>query len=113
MVYNIFVLEDEIDRYPREQIKMALHGHNLTIARNVPEAKELFVGPYDLILLDHDMEGFYEKSDHPNTGYQFCKWLVDAKCSPKPQVILHSHNPVGRKNMRLLLEEYGFSVDEC
>lgn len=120
---RVFILEDEIDRYPRNQIKTALEKHNLTIARSCDEGIELFTGPYDLLLLDHDMEGDYEyRPDYPNTGYQFVKWLTEgegfnwwdekgAESTKKPQVILHSHNPVGKERMRALLEEHGFSVD--
>ena len=118
---KIFILEDEIDRYPREQLKTVLKKHTLTIAKSCDEAIKKFPtdGPYDLMLLDHDMEGDYEyRPEYPNTGYQFCKWLVkyvehayeDVKF---PQVILHSHNPTGRQRMRRLLEDHGFSVDEC
>lgn len=119
---DIFILEDEIDFYPRIQLRQILEvKHNITIARSCDDAIEKFTGPYDLLLLDHDMEGNYEyRPEYPNTGFQFVKWLVDQivvqYCRlqiPFPQVILHSHNPVGRKRMRELLEEHGFSVDEC
>jgi len=120
---KIFILEDEIDIYPRVQIREVLKNHTLTIAKSCVEGQRKYVGPYDLLLLDHDMEGNYEyRPDYPNTGYQFVKWLCSQEATayalnehnltPKPQVMLHSHNPVGRKNMRDLLEAYGFSVDE-
>lgn len=119
---KIFILEDEIDHYPRIQLRQILEPkHDLTIARSCDDAIEKFPDgwPYDLLLLDHDMEGDYEyRPEYPNTGYQFVKWLTDgagnlADADKLPQVILHSHNPVGRKRMRELLEEHGFSVDEC
>lgn len=112
---RIMILEDEIDRYPRNQIKIVLEKHELTIAKSCDEGIEKFVGPYDLLLLDHDMEGDYEyRPEFPNTGYQFVKWLVGVRSVlPLPQVILHSHNPVGRARMRDLLHEHDFSVDEC
>jgi len=117
---DIFILEDEINRYPREQLKQILEKkHNLTIAMSYDEGVERYKGPYDLLLLDHDMEGNYEyRPEFPNTGYQFVKWLVngfkncDGLCK-RPQVILHSHNQTGRERMRHLLEDHGFSVDEC
>lgn len=116
---KIFILEDEIDFYPRIQIREVLERkHDLTIARSCDDAIEKFNHPYDLLLLDHDMEGNYEyRTDYPNTGYQFLKWLMahwkaygDLNNWVKPQVILHSHNPVGKENMRALLAEHGFSV---
>ena len=117
---NVFILEDEIDRYPRIQLKQVLEGkHELTIARSCDDAAEKYPTgmPYDLLLLDHDMEGDYEyRPEYPNTGYQFLKWLTFNHCpelgGTYPQVILHSHNPVGRKRMRDLLEQHGFDVSE-
>jgi hypothetical protein len=58
------------------------------------------------------MEGYIERSEHPNTGYQFVKWFVEQHKGPKPRILLHSQNSVGRKNMRLLLEERNFVVQE-
>ena len=120
MGLRIFLLEDEADRYPRKQIVDILEvKHNLTIAQSCAEGMEKFTGPYDLLLLDHDMEGDYEyREEYPNTGYQFVKHLAENMEEffdglGLPQVILHSHNPVGRKRMRDLLEGQGFSVDEC
>lgn len=109
---KLFILEDEIDSYPRNQLKELAVSHDLTIAKSAQEAMKTFRGPYDLLLLDHDMEGFYERSEAPNTGYQFVKWLVEME-TDRPQVILHSQNPVGRMKMRDLLHEHGFPVDEC
>jgi CheY-like chemotaxis protein len=116
MPLKVFVLEDEIDRLPRCAIISALVGHEVDVAKNVPEAKEVYKGGYDILLLDHDMEGFYEDSEHPNTGYQFVKWLVDGlgriDGATRPYIVIHSHNNYGRANMRKLLEDYGFEVDE-
>lgn len=111
---NVFILDDEIDRYPRNQIVEVLKKHNLIVAQSCDEAMEKFTGPYDLLLLDHDMEGDYEyRPEYPNTGYQFVKWLTEGDWweEKKPQVILHSHNPVGKERMRALLEEHEFPVD--
>lgn len=115
---NIFILEDEIDKYPRNQLKTTLVAHDLTIAKSCDEAVDLYAmnAPYDLLLLDHDMEGNYEyRPDYPNTGYQFVKWLVGVvgPDDKRPQVIIHSFNTVGARNMRLLLEDHGFDVTEC
>lgn len=119
---KVFVLEDEIDRYPRNQILAALVGHTVTVARNVPEAKRVYKGGYDLLLLDHDMEGFFEdpEANHGNTGTAFVRWLVQRwrdQTSPLdedelPDVILHSQNPSGRKEMSLTLRDAGADVQQ-
>lgn len=115
---KIFVLEDEIERLPRSAIVQALEGHEVTYAKSFDEAIGLYLGPYDLLLLDHDMEGFFENSNHPNTGYQFCRWLIDGPYDgemldgPKPHVVIHSHNYVGAEKMQSLLEDFGFVVEK-
>ena len=113
---KIFILEDEIGFYPRNQIKDVLRKHDLTIAASVPEAIKLYKGGYDLLLLDHDMGGYFEDPEaaHGNTGTAFCKWLVGLDLPKPKQVILHSQNPQGRKSMLWLLREHGFkNIEEC
>jgi hypothetical protein len=113
---RIFILEDEIDWAPRNQLKEVLKKHDLTLARSCPDAIANYKsGTYDLLLLDHDMEGKFESPEHPNTGTQFVKWLVlnDTPILDKETprlVILHSHNVDGKKNMKALLEQAGWSV---
>ena len=117
---RIFLLDDEVDFYPRVQLRHVLEPtHDVTVARSCPNAIETFTGLYDLLMLDHDMEGFYEyREDYPNTGIAFVTWLVEHVeeffvGQERPDVILHSQNPVGRERMRRLLEDHGFVVTEC
>lgn len=79
---RVFILEDEIDGY-RHPIVEALNGHDLTIAKSKDEGIAKYKGPYDLMLLDHDMNGQFCNNKHPNTGLQFIKWLVelDPQCA--------------------------------
>lgn len=115
MSLKIFILEDELDRLPRSTMLEALKDHEVTTAASFEEGKERYQGGYDILLLDHDMRGFYDDSEHPNTGHQFVKWLVkdlDRTKVPTTQVVLHSQNYVGRRNMKQLLEDYKFHVVE-
>lgn len=118
---RIFILDDEVNMYPREQLKHVLKGHDLTIATSKDEGVALYPtnAPYDLLLLDHDMEGNYEyRAEYPNTGMQWAKWLLEGyyvlmgKPKVRPSVVLHSHNPVGRKNMKALFEDHNWHVVE-
>ncbi len=114
---KIFILEDEVysgGYEKRDRLLPVLAGHDLTVALNCEEGKRLFNPPYDLMLLDHDMEGVYENRDtHPNTGFQFVKWMLDQKVrKPYPQVILHSVNTRNRKRMKDLLEDANWHVVE-
>lgn len=113
---KIFVLEDEIGRYPRIQIVEALKGHDLTIATSCDEAKAKYTqsGPFGLLLLDHDLEGNYElRPDYPNTGLQFVKFLATfEQAGPKPQVYIHSWNNVGARNMQNHLLDHNWPIVE-
>lgn len=112
---KIFILEDEIHQWPRKQILEALKGHDLTIATSCDEAKSKYKpNTYDLLLLDHDMRGFFDASDFPNTGFQFVLWLLSQNEQDKkrPQVMLHSQNPTGRRNMYLTLQQAGYTVGQ-
>jgi hypothetical protein len=73
---RIFILEDEIQGY-RSGILSALSGHDLTVATSIPSAVSLYAAkyPFDLLLLDHDMHGFYEPAGSKGTGSEFVSWL--------------------------------------
>jgi len=113
---RIFILEDEIHKYPRNTILEVLNGHELTITTNSFDARKFYKpSQYDLLLLDHDMRGYYDDSEYENTGYQFVKALVNIELGiviPKPKVILHSQNEDGRRKMGSLLAQHKFSVAE-
>ncbi len=106
---RVFVLDDEVLQAPRNAIIDALKDHDLTLATSVADAVGKWHGPYELILLDHDMRGYYESSHVPHSGYQFVKWLLKNKmlAHPRPEVVLHSQNAEGRKNTGKLLNQYG------
>lgn len=105
---RIFILDDEIET-SRSQLAKILSKHELTLAKTVNEGVLKFKGPYDLLLLDHDLG-----LGKDNVGTKFVEALllmVNSK-GPKPSVVLHSQNPVGRKAMRLLLEDKNWHAVE-
>lgn len=100
---KVFILEDSINR--QICFQEALTKHNVIIAPNVPRAQHHWAagGPYDLLLLDHDVG----ESVFDPTGYDFCRWLV--KISAKPiETVIHSYNPDGAKRMKQTLSENGW-----
>lgn len=111
---RVFVLDDEIYLH-RRPILAALVGHSLTIATDIFMAQRVYDGPYDLILLDHDMHGIYQSPDDEDTGAQFVKWLVkheEGATGPKPTIILHSQNTEGRRAMNSILALGGLFASE-
>lgn len=113
---KIFILEDEIGKYPRNEIIKVLEGHQVTVATNIYDAAKIYkAGTYHLLLLDHDMHGYYQSPEEEDTGHQFVKWLVNQELGivqPKPPVILHSQNQEARRAMASLLFSHKFRVME-
>ena len=111
---KIFLLDDEA-RKGRKGFLSVLPAEELIVATSRDEGVETYprLQPYDLLLLDHDLEGYYEKrAEYPNTGMSFVKWFVDAHpfdaAANNPLIICHSWNPDGAVNMLSLLRERGF-----
>lgn len=103
-VRKIFVLEDSQARI--DLFKKKFKKDDVYYFDNVKEAIEGFdlLGPFDIILLDHDLDGLiFVNSNDDNTGYQFAKFL--SKKEVKSQIIIHSMNPVGARNMKDLLPQ--------
>jgi CheY-like chemotaxis protein len=72
----------------------------------VEEAKRALIeeGPFDLIFLDHDLDGrVFVSSNEANTGYQLAKFIARERV--KPRIIIHSMNFAGAARMRELLPE--------
>lgn len=71
---------------------------NTTICRTFGEAIDKLTDNYDVIDLDHDL-------GEEKTGYDICKYIVENEIKI-PIVVIHTSNPVGRQNMKQLLERY-------
>jgi CheY-like chemotaxis protein len=101
---KVFILEDDPQRIKIFKIKLS--QHELFFTEEVEEGKEIFenLGPFDYIFLDHDLGGeIYVDSNEKNTGYQFAKYLHD-KDLTNTQVIVHSMNYQGAKNICAILK---------
>lgn len=109
---KIFILEDEI-RGHRQPILTILDKHDLTVATDIEMGKRLYAenGPFDLVILDHDMHGYYQHYTEPDTGYAFCLWMTDQQ-QKIPRVLLHSQNNTARVQMAELLKSCGIKVEE-
>ncbi len=86
-----------------------------TWARTYEEAIHYFTD-YDVVeaSLDHDLGwmttiGYgYPDTDprYEKTGYDIVKWMVLHNVKPVHGTHVHSANPVGAKNMRMLLDSF-------
>lgn len=109
---RVFLLEDDPTRV--RLIREALIGKDveLTHAWDADKGLELFAGPYDLILLDHDLGGKqFVDSSLDNTGAGFVRRLPEGSITNFTQVVVHSYNGVGAKVIMLtLLERFGIDA---
>lgn len=111
-------LDDE--REPKDVTWVCLGNANYntvdwSIVRSYDEAVAWVLehGFPDVASLDHDLGLQHYAGDYSdnNTGYDFAKWLVeyDMNTSSMPHdfvFIVHSRNPVGAKNIQMLLNNY-------
>jgi hypothetical protein len=71
------------------------------ICRNYQSGKlAIMQDKYDVLYLDHDLGEYH-------TGYDFIKWCIRNKCTPK-KVYIVSSNPVGRDNIGYALKSDGY-----
>ena len=97
---RILILEDDPERQIRFRRKMI--GHYVVITEFAAEAIRLLQEEnWNLLCLDHDLGGkvFVDSSTESNTGYAVAKWLEEHPDRQPNQILLHSLNPSGRKNM--------------
>lgn len=80
----------------------------LRTATNYADAvAALAAEPYDLVLLDHDLD------DRAHNGQDVCSWMASRlRGRAKPRVVIHSTNLRGRYAMTLTLTAAGFDVGE-
>jgi len=76
------------------------------IARNYWAGIDALVvmGPWDLLLLDHDLSS-YDENSKEYTGYNICRFLEDNPQFMPKDVQLVSSNPEGRKRMSYSLSK--------
>lgn len=100
---KILILEDELARL--NVFKRKLIGHDVDIATEAHEAIAFLEGnDYDIAFFDHDLGGRtnVDVSDK-NTGSEVARWLSQHPYRSPKQIVLHSINYWGRKNMHDLL----------
>ena len=89
---KIFILEDNESRIDIFLEQLAKE-HELTVAKDIWEARTLWGPPYGIICLDHDLGGrIFVDSVEENTGFRFVKDLLQG---PKVEgrIYVHSWNP--------------------
>ena len=96
---RVFILED--DPYRIKVFTELLTRCEVTVSTSVPDAIAAFEPPYDILCLDHDLDGrVYVDSAEENTGAGFVRWLIQNEIGLNGNPILvHSYNPAGAARM--------------
>lgn len=81
--------------------------HSITFAKNLDTFMRAWKkDTYDLVFLDHDLaEEHYAGTSDEGSGLTCARYMLDNMPTNKPQVIIHSFNPVGAENIYNLLRD--------
>ena len=95
---KILVLEDNMER--QEQFRKNLVGHDVTITDSTKIAIEnLLLEKWHILFLDHDLGDLAHVPSGENTGYEVAKFLETNKQYMPQNIIVHSLNEPGAKNI--------------
>jgi CheY-like chemotaxis protein len=95
---RILILEDSPER--QEQFNKNLVGHNVEISDSSKATiQKLSNEKWDILFLDHDLGGHAYVPSGENTGYEVAKFLEENQQFMPQNVIVHSLNSVGAKNI--------------
>lgn len=99
---NILLLDDNSHRITFFQ--NSLKPHKLTVCRHANAAiKALKKTSFDLVFLDHDLEGEPADPLDENCGSEVARFITENNIQCK-RIILHTENRVGRESMQAILE---------
>lgn len=100
---KILIVEDSLERI--EWFERILSNHTLFISTNAITAKSYLLNEdFDLIFLDHDL------GEHTQTGLDVAQYLCSQSYLYKPNIIVHSMNYDGAKQIESLLSNHVFPV---
>lgn len=109
--FKALVLEDSQDRIEEFKKRFKEKGWEGIFVDNVTDfEKKLLTEKYDIIFLDHDLEGqAFVNSDYYNTGTTAAKMIVKRRSETKIKypIIIHSANPHGADSMFNILRDAG------
>ena len=99
----ILILEDDPQRIKKFERKFI--GHSLTIVSSVKEIiQKLGENYYDIVSLNHDLDGKVYVPSGPGTGYEVAEWLAAHPNRQPTLIFIHSLNDRGVvQNMKRVL----------
>ena len=101
---NVLILEDSKERIPI--FNKVLKDDIPVVVETAKHAIDLLKNKdWDLLFLDHDLGGQSYVKSGENTGWEVAKWLEEHPDRKPNNIIIHSLNTVGQKNMKDCLPE--------
>lgn len=101
---KVLILDDDVTRL--ETFKQKLIGRTVVCVMTAEDAiKELGNETWDYVFLDHDLDGKIYVPSGPGTGYEVAEWIQKNPQKKPKNVIIHSFNEDGRKNMHNLIPD--------
>ena len=98
---NILLLDDNQHRITFFQ--NSLKKHTLVVCRHANAAiKALKKGSFDVVFLDHDLEGEPADPADENCGSEVARFIAENEI-PCGRIILHTENRAGRESMAAIL----------
>lgn len=80
-------------------IRYSTYSYEIIVSKNYDDAINMLnICKFNAIDLDHDL-------GEEKTGYDICKYIIENNIKLN-RVYIHTSNPVGRDNMKQLLERY-------
>jgi len=99
------VLDDDLSRLESFRTK-ALAGHEVTTVSRVSDCiEQLMDHEFDMLFLDHDLDGKVYVPSGPGTGYAVAEWLRDHPERKPKKIVLHTFNQFGAAKMKEVLPE--------
>jgi CheY-like chemotaxis protein len=99
---NILLLDDNPHRITFFQ--NSLKNHKLLVCRHANAAiKALKKSSFDVVFLDHDLEGEASDPQDENCGSEVARFIGENRISCG-RIILHTENRTGRESMEAILE---------
>ncbi len=110
---RILILDDDDTRH-KQFAKKYIDEELIHVTVAAEAINYLEYGPdFDYVFLDHDLGGMQMVESGEDTGYEVAEWLANnPEYGPNISVILHSLNPIGRKNMCNVLKKANIKVIE-
>ena len=99
---KILVLEDDPQRH--KVFKRNLIGSEYKIVETAEDCIAcLKESSWSVLFLDHDLGGKQMVESGPGTGYEVAEWISKNPDQGPNEIVLHTFNPSGAKNMQRVL----------